>query len=87
MARLLFLQRPARHRHHLAQAVLLGLSAAAIAMVDLGTTERIWFWGNVIGLLAQPLWFYTSWCARQWGIFALAFFYTGVWSAGALRYL
>ena len=23
---------------------------------------------------------------RQWGMFALTIFYTGIWSAGALRY-
>lgn len=85
MPRLLFLDRPA-HTHHLQQAWLLILSAIAIALVDHASTDTWRFWGNVAGLAAQPLWFLSAWRARQWGVFALAFFYTGVWSAGVIRY-
>lgn len=36
----------------------------------------------IFGLLGQPLWFYTSYTHKQWGIFALCFFYTYAWSTG-----
>lgn len=86
--RTLFLDRTrARTDHHLVQFALLLLSAAAIALVDLGHNDQQRFWGNVLGLTAQPFWLLSSWQHRQWGIFALAFFYAGVWTAGALRYL
>lgn len=39
-------------------------------------------WGCVAGLIAQPFWFYTAWKAQQWGVFALAVFYTAGWIRG-----
>lgn len=39
-------------------------------------------WSSVIGLAAQPFWFYASWKAQQWGIFFAAFLYTYAWGTG-----
>lgn len=39
-------------------------------------------WACVCGLCAQPFWFYVTWQAGQWGIFALAFVYTAGWARG-----
>lgn len=39
-------------------------------------------WACIMGVLAQPAWFYASWKAGQWGIFALAFVYTWCWWRG-----
>lgn len=39
-------------------------------------------WSCILGLLAQPAWFYAAWKAEQWGIFALAFVYTAAWARG-----
>lgn len=41
-------------------------------------------WGMWIGLLGQPLWFYTTIKARQYGVFLLSCWYTfaylqGIW--------
>jgi len=36
----------------------------------------------IFGLLGQPLWFYTTWSAGQWGIFALSLVYTVAWFKG-----
>lgn len=36
----------------------------------------------LFGLAAQPFWFYTTWHAEQWGIFALCFLYTWSWWRG-----
>ncbi|MEI6499255.1 MAG: nicotinamide mononucleotide transporter [bacterium] len=39
-------------------------------------------WGFVIGLLAQPFWFITSYTHDQWGIFAISIAYTISWIYG-----
>jgi nicotinamide riboside transporter PnuC len=39
-------------------------------------------WGFLIGLLAQPFWFYTTTVNKQWGLFLLTIAYTFVWSYG-----
>lgn len=36
----------------------------------------------LFGLAAQPFWFYTTWHAQQWGIFALSFAYAFSWARG-----
>lgn len=74
--------------HNLEQAGILVLSAAAIIMINLGPNDHWRFWGNVVGLLASPLWFHASWMAkpRQWGQFALSFAYLANWIVGLYRY-
>lgn len=54
---------------------------AAIFFVGMKTRE--WRrWGYACGLCSQPFWFYTTWKHEQWGIFALAVFYTISWLVG-----
>lgn len=77
----------ARQFHHAMQAVLLILSALAVALVAHGTAPKWILLGNVIGVLSQPLWLVATWAARQWGMFLLSFFYLGVWSIGITRYI
>lgn len=36
----------------------------------------------IFGLLSQPFWFYATWKAEQWGIFALCFLYLLSWMRG-----
>lgn len=36
----------------------------------------------LFGLASQPFWFYATWKAQQWGIFALSFLYTYSWLRG-----
>lgn len=43
-------------------------------------------WAPVLGLLGQPFWFYATWKAEQWGIFALCFLYTFSWARGIWTY-
>lgn len=40
-------------------------------------------WACVLGLLGQPFWYWSSWVAEQWGIFAMCFLYTASWAKGA----
>ena len=39
-------------------------------------------WACIFGLLGQPFWFYATWKAAQWGIFALSFLYAFSWARG-----
>lgn len=40
-----------------------------------------------VHLWSQPFWFYATWKAEQWGIFALCFFYTYSWARGLRQWL
>ena len=73
-------------RNNLIQAAILILSAAAIYLVALPDGDPQRRWGYAIGLAAQPLWLWSSWRARQWGVLVLTCFYTGVWHAGVMRH-
>lgn len=44
-------------------------------------------WGSVVGLVAQPLWLYETWCARQWGMFLNSVLYTIVYVLAVWRWL
>ena len=39
-------------------------------------------WACIFGMLGQPFWFYATWKAEQWGIFALCTLYTYAWARG-----
>ena len=39
-------------------------------------------WACVFGMLGQPFWFYATWKAEQWGIFALCALYAYAWARG-----
>lgn len=67
---------------------------AQVGIAVFGMTS-IWFvgrretwrrWGFILGCLGQPFWFYATWTHKQWGIFALAFFYTYSWLQGVYNY-
>ncbi|MEN6421305.1 MAG: hypothetical protein ABFD76_05100 [Smithella sp.] len=65
---------------------------AQICIAVFGTTaiylvsrrDHLQRWGYIFGLCSQPFWFYTSWEAHQWGIFALSFWYAFSWANGVL---
>lgn len=54
---------------------------SAILLIGL-KDEKLRKWGFVCGLLSQPFWFYTTWKAGQWGIFAMSFVYAYSWANG-----
>ena len=62
------------------QIVIAVFGGAAVFLVGCkGPAQR---YGYLLGLLGQPFWFYSAWKAEQWGIFALAFWYTFSWARG-----
>lgn len=43
-------------------------------------------YGPILGIISQPLWFYESYKAKQWGIFILTIGYTISWIIGIYKY-
>ena len=63
------------------QVVLLFTGAVAIWLSQ--NERHAWRkWACIFGLAGQPFWFYSSYMAEQWGIFALCFAYTYAWYKG-----
>lgn len=58
---------------------IFGLSAVWLAN---DPRPRVRRWGCVAGLVSQPFWFYATFTAAQWGIFAASFIYTFCWLRG-----
>ena len=58
---------------------LTGMMAVGLSQTQSFATRK---WASVLGLCGQPFWFYATYSAEQWGIFAMAFFYTGLWAMG-----
>lgn len=66
---------------HVLQLLMLATGAAAVLLAS--KTDRRAKWGWLIGLVAQPLWLYSTWNAGQWGMFLLSCVYTWGWGEGA----
>jgi len=62
----------------------LGIAATGVTAIYLSQDKReSWRkWACIFGLIGQPFWFYSSWVAEQYGIFALCFLYTLAWARG-----
>lgn len=43
-------------------------------------------WSPVLGLCAQPFWFYETYTHAQWGIFILCCIYSVAWARGICTY-
>jgi hypothetical protein len=48
--------------------------------------ESVRRWACVFGLAGQPFWFYATFVAEQWGIFALSFLDAYSWLRGVRTY-
>lgn len=66
------------------QFIIPVLSCSAVFLVT--RKDRSRFWGYWCGLASQPFWMYTFWHHQQWGLFALAVFYTTQWTKGIVVY-
>jgi hypothetical protein len=63
------------------QVYIFGTAALALAcLTQLSPRRR--FAGFVIGLAGQPGWLLSTWWAGQWGLFAAALLYTGLYAHG-----
>ena len=49
-------------------------------------SERLRKFACIFGLIGQPFWFYATYTAEQWGIFAMCFLYTFSWARGVWNF-
>lgn len=64
------------------EQVFIGLFGALAIWLSQQSREGLKKYAPILGLLAQPFWFYTTWKAQQWGIFGLSFLYAYSWWVG-----
>lgn len=58
------------------EQLVIALTGVLAAWVNQDLNGRVRRWGCVIGLLGQPFWFYATFTASQWGMFAVTVGYT-----------
>lgn len=62
--------------------VAIAVLGAAAAWLSQARSEGFRRWACIFGMLGQPFWFYASWRAEQWGIFAVSVLYALAWMKG-----
>ena len=67
------------------QAFIASFGVTAIYLSQCESVKAQKF-ASVFGLCSQPFWFYATFTAEQWGIFALCFCYTLAWWKGFYRH-
>lgn len=60
----------------------IGLCGVAAIFLSQDKRESRRRYACLFGLASQPFWFYTTWHAQQYGIFALCFLYMFSWLRG-----
>lgn len=60
----------------------LALTGAVAVYLSQQKDENLKRYACIFGLLGQPFWFYATYQAGQWGIFALSLVYTCSWMVG-----
>lgn len=65
----------------IAQLGILVFGMSAVFLVN-DHRDSVRKWGPVLGLAAQPFWFYEAFTHGQWGIFACSFVYCYSWMRG-----
>lgn len=68
------------------EQIIIGLCGIGSTWLSQDSRRARQRWACVLGLIAQPAWFYATWKAGQWGIFGLAFLYTACWARGAYNF-
>ena len=59
--------------------VVFGVAAIWLSQSPAPATRKF---APVCGLCSQPFWFYSTFVAEQWGIFAISLLYTASWVRG-----
>lgn len=66
--------------------IAIAILGAAAAWLSQERRESWRRWACIFGMLGQPFWFYASWQAGQWGIFAVSVLYALAWMRGLWVY-
>ena len=64
------------------EQIFIALTGFTAIYLTQQTNESLKRYACILGILGQPFWFYSSYTAEQWGIFALCFAYTWAWCIG-----
>lgn len=66
--------------------IALGLLGVAAVYLSQDSRAHVRRYACLFGIASQPFWFYATWKAQQWGIFALSFFYALSWLRGLYQF-
>jgi hypothetical protein len=62
--------------------IAIGLCGVTAIFLSQDRRESVRRYACLFGLASQPFWFYATYQAGQWGIFALSFLYALSWLRG-----
>jgi len=68
------------------EQIAIALTGVTAVFLSQSANKQLAKWACVFGLFGQPFWFYATFKAEQWGIFALCFLYTFSWARGAWNF-
>lgn len=68
------------------QAVVPLLSVPGLYLQNLPAGHPWVLYGYALLLVAQPIWIVETFRHRMWGMFAMAWLYTGAWSMGLFNH-
>ena len=68
----------------LSQIMIFTCGASAVWLV--ARLDKWKRYGYILGIIAQPFWFYTTFTHQQYGITILSFWYTYSWGLGIYNY-
>lgn len=60
----------------------IALFGATAVWCSQDSRESVRRFASILGLIGQPFWFYATYSAQQWGMFALCFLYSAAWCRG-----
>lgn len=66
--------------------IAIPILGALAAWLSQERRPRMQRWACIFGLIGQPFWFWASWKAEQWGIFAVSVLYGAAWLRGLWVY-
>lgn len=64
------------------EQIAIGMTGVIAIFLSQQKNEQLKRYACVLGLIGQPFWFYATYQAEQWGIFAMCFLYTWMWGLG-----
>ena len=65
----------------ISQLTIVFTGATAVGLSQTNSAKLRKF-APIFGLMGQPAWFYATFTAEQWGIFAISFVYLALWIMG-----
>ena len=66
--------------------LMIALTGMLAIWITQQSNQALHKYASILGLLGQPFWFYATYSAEQWGMFALCFGYTYAWFIGFRRH-